>query len=231
MAGISDVGQQLCMALALWNGRDPILKERMFGLTGPEGNHGEDVKEYWWYHRRTPEPRMAAVALPLPAGRVPLRRPRGRERPAGSPASPSTSCMDTGVFDDDRYWVVEVVHAKADPNDLLMEISVTNAGPDASTLHVLPHLWFRNTWAWDVGAARPALRAAGPDRVAVDHPRFGELVWEVDAGPGRRGCPTCCSARTRPTCAGLYDSARLARRSRRTASTTTSLTGAPDGEP
>jgi hypothetical protein len=86
------------------------------------------------------------------------------------------------VFDDDRYWVVEVIHAKGDPSDLLMQISVTNAGPDEATLHVLPHLWFRNTWAWVEGGARPALRATGPDRVRVEHPRFGDLVWHVDAG-------------------------------------------------
>jgi hypothetical protein len=96
---------------------------------------------------------------------------------------PEYELMDTGVFDDDRYWVVEVIHAKDDPDDLLMEISVTNAGPEPAMLHVLPHLWFRNTWAWEHGAVPPVLREIGPGRVGVDHPTFGGLVWEVEGGP------------------------------------------------
>ena len=96
---------------------------------------------------------------------------------------PEYELLDTGVFDDDRYWVVDVVHAKDDPQDLLMEIRVTNAGPQTDTLHVLPHLWFRNTWSWDEGASRPAMRAVENGPVVVDHPRFGELAWEVDEAP------------------------------------------------
>ena len=134
------------------------------------------------------------------------------------------------MFDDDRYWVVDVTHAKADPHDLLMEISVTNAGPETSTLHVLPHLWFRNTWSWDVGAERPALQAAGADRVAVDHPRFGELTWELDAGPGRRGARAAV-LRQRHQPARALRGAGLARRTRRTASTTTSSHGAATVNP
>ena len=98
-------------------------------------------------------------------------------------SQPEYELLDTGAFDDDRYWVVEVTHAKGDPHDLLMEVSVTNAGPEASTLHVLPHLWFRNTWSWDLDADRPSLQTTGPGQVRVDHPRFGELRWELDAGP------------------------------------------------
>ncbi len=182
MAGISDVGQDLCLALALWNGRDPILKERMFGLTGPQGNHGEDVKEYWWYLDALPSHAWLHWRYHYPQGEFPyadLVAESGRR----DQSQPEYELLDTGVFDDDAYWVVDVVHAKADPHDLLMEIRVTNAGPDEATLHVLPHLWFRNTWSWDVGAARPSLRATGPDRLAVKHPRFGDLAWELDAGP------------------------------------------------
>ncbi len=156
MAGVSDVGQQLCLALALWNGRDPILKERMFGLTGPQGNHGEDVKEYWWFTDALPSHAWLRWRYHYPQAEFPYgdlvaengRRDQGR---------PEYELLDTGVFEDDRYWVVEVTHAKDDPHDLLMEVSVTNAGPETSTLHVLPHLWFRNTWSWDVGSARPTL--------------------------------------------------------------------------
>src|SRR4051794_6780588 len=180
MAGVSDVGQHLCMALALWNGRDPILKERMFGLTGPQGNHGEDAKEYWWFLDALPSHALLQWRYHYPQAEFPYadlvaengRRDQGR---------PEYELLDTGAFDEDRYWVVDVVHAKAEPHDLLMEISVTNAGPAESTLHVLPHLWFRNTWSWDVDVQRPGLRSAGPNRVAVDHPRFGELSWELDA--------------------------------------------------
>ncbi len=183
MAGVSDVDQTLCMALALWNGRDPILKERMFGLTGPEGNHGEDAKEYWWYLDALPSHAWLHWRYHYPQGEFPYgdlvaeNGRRGADRP-------EYELLDTGAFDDDRYWVVDVVHAKADPHDLLMEVRVTNAGPEAATLHVLPHLWFRNTWAWEPGAARPEIRADGPGRAALGHPRLGDLVWELDEAPG-----------------------------------------------
>ncbi|WP_426564269.1 MGH1-like glycoside hydrolase domain-containing protein [Angustibacter sp. McL0619] len=184
MAGISDVGQHLCMALALWNGRDPILKERMFGLTGPQGNHGEDVKDYWWFLDATPSHCWLTWRYHYPQAEFPygdLVAENGRR----DQSQPEYELLDTGVFDDDRYWVVDVTHAKADPHDLLMQITVTNAGPDAASLHVLPHLWFRNTWSWDVDAPRPGLRSLGAEQVAVDHPIYGELVWEVDAADGQ----------------------------------------------
>ena len=171
------------MALALWNGRDPILKERMFGLTGPQGNHGEDVKEYWWFLDALPSHAWLRWRYHYPQAEFPyadLVAENGRR----DQSQPEYELLDTGVFDDDRYWVVDVVHAKADPHDLLMEISVTNAGPEEATLHVLPHLWFRNTWSWDVGAERPvaAGRRARPGRRSTIR-RFGELSWDLDAGP------------------------------------------------
>ena len=225
MAGICDVGQDLCLALALWNGRDPILKERMFGLTGPEGNHGEDAKEHWWYLDALPSHAWLHWRYHYPQAEFPyadLVAENGRR----GQREPEYELMDTGVFDDDRYWVVDVVHAKTDQDDLLMEISVTNAGPDAATLHVLPHLWFRNTWSWDEGTARPELRATGPDRVSVHH----LSVRRARLGGRRRRptarCRTCSSATTRPTPGA--SSARPTRlRSRRTASTTTWLPARP----
>ena len=182
MAGVSDVEQELCMSLALWNGRDPILKERMFGLTGPQGNHGEDVKEYWWFMDALPSHALLEWRYHYPQSEFPyadLIAENGRR----DRSEPEYELLDTGAFDDDRYWVVDVVHAKADPHDLLMEISITNAGPDTDTIHVLPHLWFRNTWSWDHDTIRPVMRAADDRKVALHHSRFGELVWEVDTGP------------------------------------------------
>src|SRR6478609_6823782 len=182
MGGVSDVGQNLCMALALWNGRDPILKERMFGLAGPEGNHGEDVKEYWWFLDALPSHAWLHWRYHYPQSEFPYAALLAENAPRDH-AQPEFELMDTGIFDDDRYWVVDVVHAKADPHDLLMEVRVTNAGPEEATLHVLPQLWFRNTWSWDVGAARPSLGATGPTQVTAQHPRFGELEWELAPGP------------------------------------------------
>ena len=114
MAGFCDVEQRLCLGLALWNGRDPILKERMFGLTGAEANHGEDVKEYWWYLDAVPSHAWNRWRYHYPQARVPVRGPARRERPPGQ-ARPEYELLDTGVFDDDRYWIVEVDYAKADP--------------------------------------------------------------------------------------------------------------------
>ncbi|TQM64247.1 MGH1-like glycoside hydrolase domain-containing protein [Humibacillus xanthopallidus] len=185
MGGISDVGQNLCLALALWNGRDPILKERMFGLSGPEGNHGEDVKEYWWFLDALPSHAWLSWRYHYPQSEFPYAALLA-ENARRDHAQPEFELIDTGIFDDDRYWVVDVVHAKADPHDLLMEIRVTNAGPDEATLHVLPQLWFRNTWSWDVGAVTPSLAATGPAQVTAQHPRFGELEWELAPGPD--GC-------------------------------------------
>jgi hypothetical protein len=183
MAGFSDVEQRLCLALALWNGRDPILKERMFGLTGAQANHGEDVKEYWWYLDAVPSHAWNRWRYHYPQRAFPyddLIRVNGQR----TRLEPEYELLDTGAFDGDRYWIVEVDYAKAEPHDLLMTVRVTNAGPDADTLHVLPTLWFRNTWSWDADAAKPALSAAPNGTVAVDHPDFGDLELITGAGPG-----------------------------------------------
>ena len=160
LAGFCDIEQRLCLGLALWNGRDPILKERAFGLTGAQANHGEDVKEYWWYLDASP-------ATPGTAGVTTTRRRRSPTRTCVAENGrrgkhdPEYELLDTGVFDQDRYWITEVYYAKDDPTDLLMTVRVTNAGPEADTLHVLPTAWFRNTWSWDVDAPKPVLAGAG----------------------------------------------------------------------
>jgi hypothetical protein len=182
MAGFCDVEQQLCLGLALWNGRDPILKERPFGLTGAQGNHGEDVKDYWWYLDAIPSHAWNRWRYHYPQAEFPYQDLIS-ENGARSRHQPEYELIDTGVFDSDRYWIVEVHYAKADPDDLLMAIQVTNAGPEAATLHVLPTAWFRNTWSWDADAPKPVLAAApGPAAVGIEHPFLGPL--ELMAGPG-----------------------------------------------
>ena len=184
LAGFCDVEQQLCLSLALWNGRDPILKERAYGLTGAEANHGEDVKEYWWYLDALPSHAWNRWRYHYPQGAFPyedLREENGRR----GKWDPEYELLDTGIFDEDRYWIVEVHYAKADPHDILMSIQVTNAGPDAEQLHVLPTAWFRNTWSWDFNAPKPELAASGPAAVGIGHPFLGEL--ELLGGPGPDG--------------------------------------------
>ncbi len=182
LAGFCDVEQRLCLGLALWNGRDPILKERAFGLTGAQGNHGEDVKEYWWYLDAVPSHAWNRWRYHYPQGPFPYQdlidTNRARDR-----RQPEYELLDTGAFDGDRYWIVEVHYAKASPDDLLMTISVTNAGPDAATLHVLPTAWFRNTWSWDLNEPRPAMTATSGTSAGIDHPFLGRLELLADSGP------------------------------------------------
>ena len=225
MAGLSDVFGRLNLGLALWNGRDPILKERMFGLTNSEGNHGEDVKEYWWYLDATAEQFLAA------AGATTTRRPRSRTRTcsrrtgAGRELEPEYELLDTGIFDDDRYWIVEVDYAKADPDRHPdARITVRNAGPDAATIHVLPTLWFRNDWSWDASIPRPEPvggRRRRPDpRVA---PGAGRLRAARRRRAGRRRAGAAV-LRERDERASRSTVRRPRRRGPRTASTTTSCT-------
>ncbi len=180
LAGFCDIEQRLCLGLALWNGRDPILKERIYGLTGDEGNHGEDAKEYWWFLDAVPSHAWNRWRYHYPRAAFPYERLRAENARRGR-LDPEFELLDTGVFDDDRYWVVEVDYAKATPLDLLMTVRVTNAGPDAATLHVLPGMWLRNTWSWD-GIAAPTL-AARDGGVAVDHPFLGPLELRADGAP------------------------------------------------
>src|SRR4051794_102661 len=182
LAGFSDVEQRLCLALALWNGRDPILKERIFGLTGNEGNHGEDAKEYWWYLDALPSHAWNRWRYHYPQRAFPygdLVTENGRR----GKDDPEYELLDTGAFDEDRYWIVEVDYAKGDPHDLLMTVRVTNAGPETETLHVLPTAWYRNTWTWDADEPQPQLRADGAERVVTDHPFLGRLELSADGAP------------------------------------------------
>ena len=225
MAGFSDVEQRLCLGLALWNGRDPILKERMFGLTGAQANHGEDVKEYWWYLDALPSHAWNRWRYHYPQAAYPyddLIAENGRR----GKLDPEYELLDTGAFDDDRYWIVEVDYVKADPLDLLMVVRVTNAGPAADTLHVLPTVWFRNTWSWDVDAPKPGLRAAPDGAVAIDHPFLGDLRLVAGAGPDG-AAPAALFCENETNVERLYGVGGHDGRTRRTGSTTTSCTVGP----
>jgi hypothetical protein len=187
LLGISDNHQRLCFALALWNGCDPILKERPFGLAGPEGNHGEDVKEYYFYLDATPTHSYMRALYKLPQREYPYAQLVEESRRRGRQA-PEFELLDTGAFDDDRYFDVTVEYAKGAPNDVLIRITVANRGPEAAPVHVLPTLWFRNTWSWEAGAPKPRLvRDAAPAGVAavrVDHPELSpEFRLYADGEP------------------------------------------------
>jgi hypothetical protein len=168
IAGISDDEQRLCLSVAFWNGRDPILKERLFGLTNSEGNHGEDVKEVYYYLDATPTHSYLKMLYKYPQREFPYgwlveeNRRRTREQP-------EFELLDTGVFDDDRYFDVFIEYAKVGPEDLLMQVTVHNRGPDDAVLHLLPQLWFRNTWSWKGETRKPRLSASGPGTIKVHH--------------------------------------------------------------
>ena len=216
MAGISDIRHELCLALALWNGRDPILKERMFGLAGPEGNHGEDAKEYWWYLEGLPSHALLHWRYHYPQAEFPYdaltHHGRGLQ-------DTELELLDTGVFDDDRYWSVDVTYAKATTTEVLMRIVVENHGPDEATLDVLPTLWFRNTWSWATAPCDRGSRVTAPgcESLTTPSPATG---WMPHPAP-TASLPRRCSARTTPTCRGSSVRHR-ARSTPRTASTTTS---------
>jgi hypothetical protein len=180
MAGISDDKQRLCFAIALWNGRDPILKERLFGLTNSEGNHGEDVKEYYFYIDSTPTHSYMKYLYKYPQREFPYRdlvetnARRSREEM-------EYELLDTGIFDDDRYFDVFVEYAKAEPEDMLVRISVHNRGPEAAQIHVLPTLWFRDTWSWGHGGSKPVLSGTGESTIQASHSELGDYSLECEA--------------------------------------------------
>ena len=181
LAGISDDKQLLCFAIALWNGRDPILKERLFGLTNGEGNHGEDVKEYYFYLDSTPTHSYMKYLYKYPQREFPYfdlvdtNRRRSREEL-------EYELLDTGIFDDDRYFDVFVEYAKVDPEDMLIRITVHNRGSERAELHLLPTLWFRNTWN-DQHAAKPTVTQAEHGAILASHTRLGEHVLNCDGNP------------------------------------------------
>ena len=179
LAGLSDDKQQLCFALALWNGRDPILKERLFGLTNSEGNHGEDVKEYYFYIDSTPTHSYMKYLYKYPQNTFPYgdlvetNKRRSRE-------DMEYELLDTGIFDDNRYFDVFVEYAKGDPEDVLIKISVFNRGPEAAQLHLLPTLWCRNTWSWGEDVAKPVLQRVGDGSIVASNPHLGDYTLQCE---------------------------------------------------
>jgi hypothetical protein len=182
LAGISDDKQLLCFALALWNERDPILKERLFGLTNSEANHGEDVKEYYFYVDSTPTHSYMKYLYKYPQGEYPYAD-LVRTNAARSRTQFEYELLDTGAFDGDRYFDVFVEYAKADPEDVLVRVTVHNRGPEAARVRVLPTLWFRNTWSWGVDDRKPALRRTGDGVVEATHPDLGTYFLYCDGAP------------------------------------------------
>lgn len=188
MLGLCDRECRLCFGLALWNGRDPFLKERLFGLTNGEGNHGEDLKECHFHLDATPTHSWLRGLYAYPQAEFPYAKLREENR-RRSRAEKEYELLHTGVFDDNRYWDVEVTYAKAGPDDVLIEINVTNRGPEPATLHLLPTLWFRNTWAWgnpDEDVGRPSLHLAAPTCVQADHPTLGRFYLECETPAAER---------------------------------------------
>jgi hypothetical protein len=198
LAGFCDVEQNLCLGLALWNGRDPFVKERVFGLTQAQANHGEDAKDYWWYHDALPSHSWNVWRYHYPQGAFPYDDLIAVNR-ARTLADPEYELLDTGIFDEDRYWAVECRYVKGDPTDLLWEVDVTNAGPEPDTVHVLPTAWFRNTWSWDHDATRPLLEADGDRAVSIHHPWLGRLQLTASLGPDGAPAPILvCDNETNP---------------------------------
>jgi hypothetical protein len=191
LLGICDREGRLCFALALWNEHDPILKERLFGLTGPEGNHGEDVKEAYFYLDSTPTHSYLRALYKYPQEEFPYARLVEENRRRGR-REPELDLADTGIFDDSRYFDVLAEYAKAAPDDILIRITIANRGPAAAPVHVLPTLWFRNTWSWGRSGEgywpKPVIAWARETRVRAEHSSLG--AWYLDAATGPEGLPT-----------------------------------------
>ncbi|MEO8496950.1 MAG: glucosidase, partial [Planctomycetota bacterium] len=186
LLGITDRECRLCFALALWNGRDPILKERLYGLTGPEGNHGEDVKECYYYLDSTPTHSYMKALYKYPQNEYPYARLSEENRRRGKHDA-EFELADAGVFDDNRYFDVFAEYAKASANDILIRITIANRGPDAAMLHLLPTLWFRNTWSWGCThegcEVKPRIEANRDGMVTARHTTLGTFQFQADNGP------------------------------------------------
>ncbi len=185
LAGFCDRDQHLCLGLALWNGRDPILKERMFGLANREGNHGEDVKEYFFYLDNTPTHSYARMLYKYPQVAFPYSDLVEENRRRGA-HEPEYKLIDAvgNAFREQRYFDVFVEYAKAGVEDILCRVRIVNRGPEAAPIHVLPHLWYRNTWSWAPGSPRPAIEAGAPGSARTEHPSLGTRCWYVRAEDG-----------------------------------------------
>ena len=181
IAGISDRHQKICFAVALWNGRDPILKERMFGLTGNEGNHGEDCKECYFYLDSTPTHSYMKYLYKYPQAAYPYEQ-LVREYRARGKDQREFELPDTGVFDESRYFDVFVEYAKGSPDDVLIKITVANRGPEAASISLLPSVWFRNTWSWGYDVVRPSLCADGTS-IVLTEPKYGQRWLHCEGTP------------------------------------------------
>ncbi|MGH9172372.1 MAG: MGH1-like glycoside hydrolase domain-containing protein [Acidimicrobiales bacterium] len=186
LGGVCDDDQILCLAFAFWNERDPILKERIFGLTGPQGNHGEDAKEYWWYLDSTPTHSWMAWRYKYPQAAFPYGDLLAENQRRGK-LDREYELVDTGIFEEDRYFDITAEYAKAGPDDLCVNLHVRNAGPEAAPLHVLPTLWYRNTWSWEIDGVAPTIAAQGACLVA-DHPTLGTYALAGDGSPQPLSC-------------------------------------------
>ncbi len=195
LLGFTDRQCRLCFAMALWNGNDPILKERLFGLNGHEGNHGEDVKEFYFYTDSSPTHSYCSATYKYPQAEFPYQRLIDENR-ARSRAEPEFNIEDTGIFDESRYFDIKIEYAKESPNGILIRVTATNRGPDAAPLWLIPQLWFRNTWSWGVTSdgdpVRPMIAGGsadrnGPQEAIAEHPDIGRYRWLVHA-PDASGC-------------------------------------------
>ena len=212
IAGICDRHQQICFAIALWNGRDPILKERLFGLAGPEGNHGEDVKECYFYLDSTPTHSYMKYLYKYPQREFPYGELVEENRRRGKRA-PEYELIDTGVFDEDRYFDVFVEYAKADAEEILCRVDVVNRGPETAQLHLLPTIWFRNRWSWGYGNPRPSMRRK---LVAAELEVDASLIELEDERYGRRllyceGTPELLFTENETNARRLFDQAEVTR--------------------
>jgi hypothetical protein len=182
LAAISDVEQRLCLGLALWNGRDSILKERLFGLTNGEGNHGEDVKELYYYLDATPSHSYLRMLYKYPQAEFPYAR-LVHENRRRSQREPEYELVDSGVFDGGRYFDIFVEYAKAGTDDILMKVTAVNRGPETATVHLLPQAWYRNTWSWRNGSAKPRLAQVDETEIMAEHPGLGAYRLYADGNP------------------------------------------------
>jgi hypothetical protein len=196
LGGICDASQILCLAFAFWNGSDPILKERIFGVTGNQGNHGEDAKEYWWYLDSTPTHAWMRWRYLYPQAAFPYRDLVDENR-RRTKLAPEYELVDTGIFDGDRYFDVTADYAKASPDEIHVRLRIRNAGPAEADIDVLPTLWFRNTWSWGGrggAGARPTI-ARGEGGLVAEHPSLGRMVLTGDGDPEPLFCDNESNAR------------------------------------
>ncbi|HWW20170.1 MAG TPA: hypothetical protein VNZ06_05145 [Steroidobacteraceae bacterium] len=187
LAGISDATQRLCLALAIWNGRDPILKERLFGLTSKQGNHGEDVKEIYYYLDATPTHSYLKMLYKYPQGEYPYQQLADENR-RRSAREPEFELIDTGLFDDNRYFDVFVEYAQNEPDDILMRVRAVNRGHRSAVLHLIPQIWFRNTWSWVTSPALPVMYRADRHVIGIDHPELGSYQLYAEGEPTLMFC-------------------------------------------